>query len=261
MRPEGLYAYRPVGPAYQARERILTVPMLRWNEFDRSHKVFVWMTAVFLTCLIIANLTGSMLFSFRVDFLADPVLLSAGVLPFPVTFLLTDLLNEFYGKKGARFVTYVGFGMSVLVFLLLWMGEQLPVDPRSQLSKAEYLHFSRLYTHMFIASLTAYLVGQLLDIQLFHLFRKVTKHRLIWVRATGSTVISQLFDSVIVTFVAFWGELAVADMWQLAWGNYTWKFLIAVMITPLLYLGHAVLKRMLPHQEQAVEAMEPAYRQ
>src|SRR5690606_10510296 len=115
-------------------------PMLIWNQFDRAHKDFVWMTAVFLTILNIANITSSMLFSFRLPFLSEPVLLSAGIIPFPVTFILTDLLNEFYGKQGARFVTYVGFGMSILVYLLLLVGEQLPVDPISQITRPQFLH-------------------------------------------------------------------------------------------------------------------------
>jgi uncharacterized integral membrane protein (TIGR00697 family) len=234
--------------------------MLTWNQFDRSHKVFVWMTAIFLTCLVIANITGSMLFSFQVPFLPEPVLLSAGIIPFPVTFILTDLLNEFYGKQGARFVTYVGFGMSVLVYLLLLVGEQLPVDPISQITRPQFLHLSQLYTGMFIASLTAYGVGQLLDIQIFHIFRAITRHRFIWLRATGSTVISQLFDSLLVTFIAFWGAHSPETLWKLALGNYTWKFLIAVGITPLLYLGHGLLSWLLPRQEQALEAVEPEYK-
>ncbi len=222
---------------------------MKWNDFDRSHQIFVWLTAVFVTCLIIANLIGSLLFSFRLPFLADPVLLSAGIIPFPVTFLLTDLLNEFYGQKGARFVTYVGFGMSVLVFLLLSVGNSLPVDSRTAMPPAVYHTVSTQYTGMFIASLTAYMIGQLLDIQIFQIFRSITKHRFIWVRATGSTIISQLFDSFIVTAIFFGGQMSWDNIMQLATGNYVWKFLIALGITPLLYLGHAILQRLMPSQE------------
>lgn len=230
--------------------------VLKWDAFDRSHKIFVWMTGIFLTCLIIANLTGSMLFSFRLSYLKDPVLLSAGIIPFPVTFILTDLLNEFYGKQGARFVTFVGFGMSILVFLFLSIGGVLPVDPRTVMPFETYKTVAALYSGMFVASLTAYLIGQLLDIQVFHLFRSITKHRFIWLRATGSTVISQLFDSLIVTSVAFWGQMPMETILQLAMGNYTWKFVIAVAITPLLYLGHMLLRRLMPRQENV---LDPAY--
>jgi len=106
---------------------------------------------------------------------------------------------------------------------------------------------------MFAASLTAYVIGQLLDIQLFQAFRKITQHRYIWLRATGSTVISQLFDSILVTFIAFWGEHPTEILLRLALGNYTWKFVVAVAITPLLYLGHGLLRRLMPRQEASLE--------
>jgi uncharacterized integral membrane protein (TIGR00697 family) len=232
---------------------------MKWKEFDSSHKVFAWLTAIFVVSLVIADLTGAMLFSFRLPFQKDLILLSAGVLPFPVTFILTDLVNEFYGKQGARFMTWVGFGMCLLTYLYLSVGSLLPVDARTLIPKPAFMIIYNQYTGMFIASLTAYLIGQMLDIQVFHIFRTITKHRFIWLRATGSTVISQLFDSVIVTFIAFWGQMQVADIFKLAMGNYTWKFLIAVVITPLLYLGHYVLKRLLPRQEAELERMEPDY--
>lgn len=224
----------------------------------REETVFLWMAALFLTSLLIANLIGSLLFSFKLPW-GTEVLLSAGIIPFPVTFLLTDLLNEFYGKQGARFVTLLGFGMSILVYLFLIIGERLPVDPISQFTHEQFSHFSQLYTSMFLASLSAYVVGQLLDIQIFHIFRAFTKHRFIWLRATGSTVVSQLFDSIIVTFVAFGGAYGVDKLWQLALGNYTWKFVIAVGITPLLYLGHALLSRLIHGREVETVLEAPEY--
>jgi queuosine precursor transporter len=222
----------------------------QWSTFNQSQKVFVWLAAIFITCLLVADLTGAMLFSFRIPFLAQPVLLSAGIIPFPVTFILTDLLNEFYGSAGARFVTWLGFGMCLLVYGLLSVGTLLPVDPRTFIPKPVFMTLSSQYTGMFIASISAYLVGQLLDIAVFNGFKTLTKNRFIWLRATGSTVVSQLFDSCIVTGIAFWGQLSLADMGQLAMGNYVWKFIIAVGITPLLYLGHALLKNILKSSAQ-----------
>jgi uncharacterized integral membrane protein (TIGR00697 family) len=233
--------------------------MLSWKDFDRSHKIFAWMTAIFVVCLVIADLTGAMLFSFKIPGLPT-ALLSAGIIPFPVTFILTDLLNEFYGKEGARFVTWVGFGMCLLTASLLWIGGQLPVDAHTFIPKSTFMIISNQYMGMFVASLIAYLIGQMLDIQVFHLFRAVTKHRFIWLRATGSTVVSQLFDSLIVSFIAFWGQMHVQDILRLAISNYSWKFIIAVGITPLLYLGHLLLKRLMPGQEKLLEAQEPEYK-
>ena len=235
--------------------------MLNWQEFDRSHKIFVWMAAIFVICLVIANITGAMLFSISLPGIREPFLLSSGVIPFPVTFILTDLLNEFYGKKGARFVTWVGFGMCVLTAILLMVAAALPVDRHTLIPKPVFMVIANQYMTMFIASLVAYLIGQLLDIQVFHLLRSVTKHRFIWLRATGSTVVSQLFDSVVVNGIAFWGQMSLHDILRVSFGDYTWKFFIALGITPVLYFGHMLLKRLMPNQEAALETLEPEYQQ
>ncbi|MEM0952378.1 MAG: queuosine precursor transporter [Cyanobacteria bacterium P01_H01_bin.74] len=221
------------------------MPQPAWTAAKRNPTVFIWMAAIFITCLIVADLTGAMLFSFTLalPFGGTSVLLSAGIIPFPITFILTDLLNEFYGQSGARFVTWLGFGMLFLTYGLLWTASQLPVDARTLITKPVFLVIFNQYAGMFLASMTAYLIGQLLDISVFHWFKSITGNKMIWLRATGSTVISQLFDSFIVTGIAFWGQMTLFDMLQLASGNYVWKFIVAVAITPLLYIGHALLNR------------------
>jgi queuosine precursor transporter len=216
-------------------------------------RVYACMTAIFVICLVIANLTGAMLFSFDVTlpFIGKiPVLLSSGIIPFPVTFILTDLLNEFYGPKGARFVTWVGFGMCFLVFVLLWIDQKLPLDSHTLISKSVFNSIANQYTGMFLASVTAYVVGQMLDIQVFHWIRARSGHRFIWLRATGSTVISQLVDSLVVTFIFFSGQMPFENIFHLAMSEYVWKFIIAVSITPLLYMGHGILRGLMPKQEQ-----------
>lgn len=223
------------------------------REFDVRKQLFIWLCAVFVVSLVIANLIGAYLFSFSLPFALPLVgataVLSAGIIPFPVTFLLTDLINEFYGKKGARFVTWIGFGMSVLVFLLLKAGEQLPymaTPPESGLiTQTQFFSFSTNYSGMFVASLTAYLVGQMLDIWIFGLFKFTLKDKHLWVRATGSTVISQIFDSLLVTYIAFNDNMPLGDILHIAASNYVWKFLIAVGITPLLYIGQAGIRKVL----------------
>lgn len=218
---------------------------------SRRTQVFVVLAALFVTCLLIANLIGAMLIQFELPawlaFGGQPavVLLSAGIIPFPVTFLITDLLNEFFGQEAARFITWIGFAMSILVFGLLWLGDVLPVAPFSTFTHTQFSHFAGLYLGMFAASLTAYLVGQFLDIQIFVVFRKLTRGRFLWLRATGSTVVSQLFDSLLVSFIAFWGDHPASIIWSIAIGNYLWKFIVAVGITPLLYLGHQLIRRLM----------------
>lgn len=210
--------------------------------------VFSAMVAVFITCLVVANLVGSVLFSFQLtdwQGIRHQPLLSAGILFFPITFLITDLLNEFYGARAARFVTLLGFAASVFVYALLTITEGLPIDARSLLSVGEFHQFASLYTGMVVASLTAYLVGQLLDIQVFAWLHQLTQQRWIWLRAQGSTIISQGFDSFIVAWIAFNGQLDADSIWLMGWSNYLWKIVLVALVTPLLYAGHALLRRWL----------------
>lgn len=233
---------------------------LQWSAMISLHSFFIpaqvpprslvlgVMTALFVICLVVANLVGSMLFSFELPFYTpwgNEVLLSSGIILFPVTFILTDLLNEFYGATTARFVTLIGFIMSMVVYGFLKLGLHLPIDERSLLSYDQFGVFSGLYTNMAVASLTAYWVGQLLDIQVFNWFYQLTKNRMIWLRAQGSTLISQWVDSLLVSFIAFSGTLSRETIWQVALSDYAWKFVIVLSITPVLYLGHFVLRHLI----------------
>lgn len=218
---------------------------------SRRLQLYIWLSGVFITALIVANLLGGLLVPLPLPW--GTTLVSAGIFIFPVTFLLTDLLNEFYGAAGARQVTWLGFGMALLTFGFFWLGEHLPIAPESVLSRSVYLAVSSQFTHMVLASLTAYLLGQFLDIAVFGAFRKLTDGRLLWLRATGSTLISQLIDSVVVIFIAFWGSLSLPQLIEVATGNYWVKFLVAVCITPLLYAGHSAIRRWIPAARQSAD--------
>lgn len=227
--------------------------------FVSSQTVFTILCALFITALVIADIIGSKLFAVGplevslawLPFLGipklviHPLVLSAGIIPFPLTFLLTDLINEFYGKQKARFVTFLGLGMALFASGLLLIARLLPATPTSPIPQEMFNIVFGLSGRMFLASLTAYLVGQLLDIQVFHALRHLTREKMLWLRATGSTVVSQLIDSFIVTFIAFSGTLAYAQIAEVAVNNYGVKFLVAVALTPLCYLGHAIIYRII----------------
>jgi uncharacterized integral membrane protein (TIGR00697 family) len=132
-------------------------------------------------------------------------------------------------------------GFSLLFQLLL----HLPVSPITVISLDTFTKVIAPFTNMIQASLIAYVVGQFLDIGLFRVFKHYTGNKYLWVRATGSTLVSQLFDSFIVTFVAFWGTLSVEQMVAMGQGNYSVKVVAAILITPLLYLGHKLVFRLL----------------
>ncbi len=217
--------------------------------------VYLWLAGIFVTCLIIANITGSKFFDFGVvDILGWKVAVqhSVGMFAFPVTFQLTDLLNEYYGPRGARRVTLLGFGTSCLCFLLLHFAIIAPAAPPGNtfVLEAEFDRIIGSSQGMIIASLTAYVVGQFTDIYVFGLFKWLTQGQMIWLRATGSTVISQLLDSLCISTIVVLSNRTAAghyadpiEIFSIAAKGYTLKFLIAVGITPILYLGHGILRR------------------
>ncbi len=214
---------------------------------DVRTRLYLWMSAVFVTSLLLANILGVKLFRFELFGGSLPVEHTVGMLPFPITFLLTDLLNEYYGKKAARRVTYVAFAMGALAFVLIYIGRFMPIREGIP-GTADARSFEVIFgasALMYIASIVAFLCGSLLDIYLFGLFKRLTRGRMVWLRATGSTVVSQLFDSFVVTFMFFivlqeltGGEAAdVRFVAATALTGYVLKFVIAVALTPLIYLG------------------------
>ncbi len=230
-----------------------------------SHHVYVILCAFFVTALVIADIIGSKLilvgpFDLAAIGLAGMVIpariLSAGIIPFPLTFVLTDLINEFYGKKGAQFITLVGLGMAIFAVALLYAARLLPAHPDSPIPQASFEIVFGLSTRMFIASLCAYLLGQFLDIQVFHFLRRISQEKMLWLRATGSTVVSQLIDSLVVAFIAFGGKLPSAQIMEIAVNNYGVKFFIAVALTPVCYLGHFVIYRFIQTRKVAASGSE-----
>ncbi|MGB0680148.1 MAG: queuosine precursor transporter [Polyangiales bacterium] len=168
---------------------------------QRREWVFLWLSALFLGTLAMMNVLGLTHFidlSFRIPGLGFqvPMPLAVGVLPYPVTFLCTDLISEFYGRRRASQVVWVGFGLNLWVMLILWLGGVLP-----PLAGTDHALFARIRTLAFTAStasMAAYLVAQFIDVQLYHFYKKLTGGRHLWLRNNGSTLISQLVDAIIV---------------------------------------------------------------
>lgn len=220
---------RSVGPA--DHQRVLSMEVL----------LYVVLAGIFVTCLVLGDVTGGKAFATPVG----PV--SVGMILFPVTFLLTDVINDFYGKRGARFITGVGAAMATLAYVALVITTTLPTDPESYFLEGEYAKIFGGSSKLFIASILAYLIGQILDIQVFHFWKRITRGKHLWLRATGSTLLSQLVDTAVIN-VVFWG--GVADKTP-AWiaakivREYLIKVLVAVLLTPVVYALHAFIVRRL----------------
>src|SRR3954466_14051223 len=153
---------------------------------DRKQRFFVFLTALFVAALVTGDFVGGKFFVlFGHTF-------SAGIIPFPLTFVLTDIVNEFYGTTGARRLTFVGLGAAVFVWGVIQLALHLPPSPMSPISDEVFHAALGTAWRRYIASLCAYVIGQLLDISIFRALRRATGHRLLWLRATGSTGPSQM---------------------------------------------------------------------
>ncbi|NTX60526.1 queuosine precursor transporter [Myxococcus sp. CA051A] len=216
---------------------------------DRRMQLFVVLAAVFVTSLVVGDLIGVKLFEVNLGFVV--AVMSIGMLPFPVTFLLTDILNEFYGKKAARFVTWVGFSMAIFAFTVIAIAVEVPFAPLTRapdFTGTVEGSFNNVFSgsqRILLASMIAYLVGQFCDISIFNLLKRVTNNKMLWLRATGSTLVSQLIDTAVVQFVAWTGVLPTAVIFNIIATSYVVKLLVAVSLTPFIYLGHALVERKL----------------
>jgi uncharacterized integral membrane protein (TIGR00697 family) len=199
---------------------------------SKSYKLFLILNSVFLTFLLMAEVIGSKLFTFL------GFTMTLGVIPFPVTFIITDILNEYYGRKGVRLTTILGMAMVVIAYFLIVIGIAIPAMPSSPVNDQAFEMVFFNSSLVIIGSITAYLVGQMIDIQIFHFLRIKTKGKMIWLRATGSTILSQLIDSFIVIFIAFGQYLPLDKLFQISSTNFVYKLGVAILITPILYLAH-----------------------
>ena len=235
--------------------------MHQFFDLTRPQKVYVVCAAIFVTALVVAEATAGKFFeAFRLPFAFtllgvtfDRVVMTAGVLAFPVTFIVTDVMNEYFGKRGIRFVTLLGMAMVVFEYGLLQLTLAVPAAASSPVPDEAYGLVFGTTGRVIVGSLTAYLIGQLVDISLFHWLRGLTGGRHLWLRATGSTFGSQFFDTFIVLIVAFAGRISLAEIVAITLFNYGYKLVIATVITPLVYVGHWVIDRYLG--PEAAEAL------
>ncbi|MFZ5439905.1 MAG: queuosine precursor transporter [Myxococcota bacterium] len=224
---------------------------------DTRGKLFLSLAALFITSLVVGDLIGGKLMA--VPLFGSVHLLSVGFIPFPITFLLTDLLNEFYGKQAARTVTWVGFGMAVFTLVVVTVAVSVPWHPATLapgwngLTPEPYEAVFASGRRILVASMTAYVVAQLIDIAVFHRLKSLTHGRLLWLRATGSTVVSQLLDTIVIQSLVWSGSLDVAALSDLIISSWAGKVLIAVGLTPLIYAGHAFVERVLGVAPQQAE--------
>jgi queuosine precursor transporter len=227
---------------------------------SRRDIVYMALAGFFVTNAILGELTGGKLFTF------GPFTLSIGVIPWPVVFIATDLINEYFGREGVKRLTLMTIALIVYAFVVLFLSIQVPAASFSPVTDAQFQAVFGQSMWIIVGSVIAFALSQMIDVFIFWLVRHKTGARFLWMRATGSTVVSQLIDSIVIIGIAFWlpGKVKTSEFLTVAASNYSFKLIVAIGITPLLYAGHAAIDRFLgaaeAHQlvEQSAKASEGA---
>lgn len=215
-------------------------------QLDRRLTLFVYLVGVFLTCLLVGDLIGGKLTQIDVG---GPRTFSVGQLSFPITFVLTDIFNEFYGRKTARQVTYLAFMMVGIALLIINAAALMPwasFTADAGWKGVNEESFDRVFTsanRIQLSSMAAFLTAQLVDISIFFFIKRVTGNRFLWLRATGSTVVSQLIDTIIITSLAFGHLMTFDQIVDVILASYVIKLCWAVGMTPVIYGLHELLER------------------
>lgn len=218
---------------------------------NRRDLVFFVLGGFFITNAILAELTGGKLFAVPgipgVPWLPAELMLSIGVIPWPVVFISTDLVNEYFGQAGVRRLTFLAVGMISYAFAMLYVEMQVPAASISPVSDEAFRSVFGQSMWIIVGSLVAFLISQLVDVLVFVAVKARTGHRLLWLRATGSTAVSQLVDTFVVGYIGFVvpAKLTMTQFLPLAAGNYIFKLAVAVLITPIIYVGHGIIDRYL----------------
>jgi uncharacterized integral membrane protein (TIGR00697 family) len=213
-----------------------TVPT--WTRYERC---FTILTALFVTFVILTNTVGVKLFE------VGGRILPVSILWYPLTFLLTDIVSEVYGAGRARYLVVMGFGMSVVLLAFSLIGVGLPAASVYALD-SDYRNIFGPVWRLLVASMAAYLLAQMIDVQLFHFWRRLTRGKHLWLRNNGSTMVSQFVDSALVNFIFLYKNPVVfsgsfGELMGIVVAVYAVKVVIAALDTPLCYLGVWAAKR------------------
>jgi uncharacterized integral membrane protein (TIGR00697 family) len=247
---------------------------------QKKNRLFVILAGIFLTNAIMAEMIGVKIFSgentlgfqpahlnilgFTMDFN-----LTAGAVIWPVVFITSDLINEYFGKPGVKRISYLAAFFIAYSFVVIFLTIKLPpaqwwLEANNQDAEGNYFNMDFAFNkilgqgqRIIIGSLAAFLLSQLVDVFVFQKLRKITGQKMLWLRATGSTLVSQFIDSFVVLYIAFFGVFSGQQIVAIGITNYLYKFSVAILLTPLIYMGHYLIDRHLG-KENAQKISEEA---
>jgi len=212
---------------------------------QRRDLIFLGLSGIFITNALLAELIGGKLFQ------VGPATFSLGVLPWPVVFLTTDLINEYFGREGVRRLTLMTVALVIYAFVVLFLGMAIPAASFSPVTDASFTNVFGQSMWIIVGSVIAFVTSQYVDVGVFWLLRANTGGKHLWLRSTGSTAISQLIDTFVIMGIAFYlpGKLNFHEYLTTSVSGYSFKLMIAVGLTPLIYAGHGLIDKFLGPNE------------
>ena len=248
---------------------------------QKRNRLFTILAGIFITNALLAEMIGVKIFSAESTFGLQPAHLdimgftmdfnlTAGAIIWPIVFVTTDLINEYFGKPGVKRISYFTAFLIAYAFVVIFITMRLSpadfwIDTNNKDADGNTFNMDFAFNKIFgqglriiIGSLTAFLLGQLVDVFVFQQLRKVTGSKKLWLRATGSTLVSQFIDSFVVLFIAFYGVFTNEQIIAIGITNYIYKFSVAIALTPIIYLGHALIDQYLGKEQAEKISTEAA---
>lgn len=235
---------------------------------QRRQILFLVLAGFFLGNALLAEMIGGKLFQIPAPWQAlvaessvwNAFTLSCGVILWPIVFITTDIINEYFGRAGVRRLSFLGAGIIAYSFVALWLAGRVRAVGFSPVDDASFQRVFLQSQWIIVGSITAFLAAQLIDVTVFWIIRRRTGHRLLWLRATGSTLVSQLIDTFVVAFVGLYlpwrlgfsqaeQPFTFLNYLNTSSSGYLFKLVVAIGVTPVLYLLHAVIDRYLGPEE------------
>ena len=216
----------------------------------KADALYLFLATLFITALIVCNLIANKFVTVDLGF--KTFILSAGVLPYPITFLVTDILSEIYGRKKTNAVVMMGFAALLFTLFILWLGSVFPSIDNSPVTDELYQTAYGNSWRVIMSSMVAYIIAQLVDVRLFHFWKGLTGGKHLWLRNNASTIVSQLVDTTLVVSVLFVGSVSTMEIAEMVRDGWMFKALVAVHTFPinldclLLDIANHVAKRSTP---------------
>ncbi len=205
------------------------------NDLRLAHRIYLILAALFICSLVVSNLIFQKFFFWN-PFGLFRFEISVGLLPYPLTFLITDAVSEIYGKRKANDLVLAGIFASIFSLGIIYVANVAPAIPSSPVSDSLFSTVFGASSIAIIASMSAYLFAQFVDVQIYHFWKKLTKGKMLWLRNNFSTVFSQFVDTLAVLLLLCYNNIIPWDkFWALMGSGFLFKVLVALLDTPLLY--------------------------